>query len=314
MIELSVPPFERLEGRSLWVKRDDLSHAVYGGNKPRKLRRILALARREGATRLLTVGAAGSHHVLATAVFGRAEGFRVGALLTPQPRTEHVVEVLRAGLAQGLEATPLASLRDFPAALRAARGALVIPPGGSNVEGALAFAEAVAELRQAIERGEGMRPEVIVVAAGSGGTAAGLAAGLVQQGLPGRVLAVAVARPPRVVLGLIQHLAARAALRLGLPVREVLARVSVDDSATGRGYGHASPQGDAATPVAAGVGLHVDPTYTAKAFAVALEQSRHGEVLYWHTLSSAPLAPLLVGAPAESDLDPGLRALLLAPG
>src|SRR5579864_4316860 len=60
----------------LWVKRDDLTHPVYGGNKVRKLDRILADAKRARpggeharqtvAMRIATLGAVGSHHVLAT--------------------------------------------------------------------------------------------------------------------------------------------------------------------------------------------------------------------------------------------------------
>jgi hypothetical protein len=62
----------------------------------------------------------------------------------------------------------------------------------------------------------------------------------------------------------------------------------------------------------------LDPTYTAKTFAAALDRvnalaEAGGEpktVLYWHTLSSAPLAPLLAGAPAEGAIDPRVRRLL----
>jgi 1-aminocyclopropane-1-carboxylate deaminase/D-cysteine desulfhydrase-like pyridoxal-dependent ACC family enzyme len=84
-------------GCSLWVKRDDLTGEAYGGNKVRKLEYLLADARARGATRLVTIGAVGSHHVLATTLYGRREGFAVEAALVPQPRTDHVVEVVRAG-------------------------------------------------------------------------------------------------------------------------------------------------------------------------------------------------------------------------
>ena len=53
---------------SLWVKRDDLTHPVYGGSKIRKLEPLLAEAVRQGARQVVTVGALGSHHVLATGV------------------------------------------------------------------------------------------------------------------------------------------------------------------------------------------------------------------------------------------------------
>ena len=107
-------PIERLEalsrpGCGLWVKRDDLTSALYGGNKVRKLERLLADAKEKGAERILTVGAVGSHHVLATAVYGKRAGLAVEAVLVPQPRTDHVVDDLRADLAQGMKAIPASS-------------------------------------------------------------------------------------------------------------------------------------------------------------------------------------------------------------
>src|SRR4051812_6441451 len=64
-------PVARLPGLvapsvELWIKHDDLSGTVYGGNKVRKLEFLLGEARARGARRLVTLGAIGSHHVLAT--------------------------------------------------------------------------------------------------------------------------------------------------------------------------------------------------------------------------------------------------------
>jgi hypothetical protein len=62
--------------------------------------------------------------------------------------------------------------------------------------------------------------------------------------------------------------------------------------------------------------LVLEPTYTAKAFAAALDRVAHGgykRILFWHTFSGAPLAPLLEQAPAEGDLPGDLRALFTEP-
>lgn len=68
------------------------------------------------------------------------------------------------------------------------------------------------------------------------------------------------------------------------------------------------------------LGLGLDPTYTAKTFARVLELAdtprlggRPLRVLYWHTLSSASLAPRLAAAPAFEALPAGLQELLPAP-
>jgi hypothetical protein len=92
---------------------------------------------------------------------------------------------------------------------------------------------------------------------------------------------------------------------------------AVDARFLGRGYGHPTPEGSAATEVARDAGLTLDPTYTAKAFAGALwhlRARRARTILYWHTLSSAPMGPLLSGAPSELVLSEGLRNLLLPGG
>src|SRR6478672_9992546 len=78
-------PVGRLDGLvppsvELWVKHDDASGSVYGGNKVRKLEFLLGEARASGARRLVTLGAIGSHHVLATAVYGGRAGFLVDAV------------------------------------------------------------------------------------------------------------------------------------------------------------------------------------------------------------------------------------------
>ena len=55
----------------IFVKKDDLSGPLYGGNKVRKLEFLLADARSCGAVRVITCGAAGSNHALATALYAQ---------------------------------------------------------------------------------------------------------------------------------------------------------------------------------------------------------------------------------------------------
>jgi hypothetical protein len=87
----------------------------------------------------------------------------------------------------------------------------------------------------------------------------------------------------------------------------------VDARYLGPGYGHTTSWGEHAREVARACGLDVDPTYTAKTFAAALDLvaiRRAKTILYWHTLSSAPMTPLLEGAPDESALPANLVKLL----
>jgi 1-aminocyclopropane-1-carboxylate deaminase/D-cysteine desulfhydrase-like pyridoxal-dependent ACC family enzyme len=311
---------------AVWVKRDDLTGALYGGNKVRKLEYLLADAHGRGATRLVTIGAIGSHHVLATTLYGRREGFSVEAALLPQPRTDHVVEVVRAGLGHGLVPMPAwgfasVAMRVVPRLFGG--GAYFITVGGSNVMGSLGYVAAARELAAQIRAGEMPEPDVIVVALGSGGTVAGIAAGLELEGIRSHVVGVIVADPPWLITFRTRRLA-RACLRLGKRRENVVARgwldrrLSIDRRWLGAGYGVPTEEGARATEVAAQEGLVLDPTYTAKTFAAALARAEAlrdspapKTVLYWHTLSSSPVLPLLEGAPDESAIDPGIRRLLL---
>lgn len=328
-------------GCELWVKRDDLTNAAYGGNKVRKLEWVLGDALARGQRRLVTIGATGSHHVLATTYFGRKVGLEIEAVLVPQPGIErasghalpsgqalesgpsrhgHAEEVFRASLAQGLRAFPVRSwsAAAFVLAWRLASGARLVTVGGSNVTGSMGYVTAARELASQVRAGELPEPDVCVVPLGSGGTAAGLAAGFEAEGLKTRVVGVCVSTPPWLVRLLSLHLARACCRRLG--VRHARARMRVrlamDTRFLGRGYGYETSAGLEAAREAASVGLTLDPTYTEKAFACALSLVRgeaRGEggargrqegvsaegprrILYWHTLSSAPMAPLLLPA------------------
>jgi 1-aminocyclopropane-1-carboxylate deaminase/D-cysteine desulfhydrase-like pyridoxal-dependent ACC family enzyme len=304
---------ERVAGApGLWVKRDDAASPVYGGNKVRKLEYLLARAEARGKRRVVTMGAAGSHHVLATAVFARARGLAVTAVITSQPRTEHAAKNLRASVGLGVEVVP-AWEGSLPLQVLAAWGpdAEIVPLGGSSPLGALGYVDAARELAAQIRAGECEEPEVCVVAAGSGGTAAGLAVGFALERLRTRVIGVSVARPVFVVDWGTRFLASRTAALVGADPAAVAERIAIDGAWVGRGYGHATEAGASAHAAARAHGLALDVTYTEKAFAAALaEVGRGRSTLYWHSLSSAPFDPLLRGAPAERALPAEVRSRL----
>jgi D-cysteine desulfhydrase len=282
-----------------------LTSGVYGGSKLRKLEPLLEDAKKRGATKIVTIGAVGSHHVLATGVFGKLVGLQVEAVVLRQPRSAHVFETVRASIAQGVQLVPAGSYAEAMQQLasREAGGSYLIPAGGSNVLGSRGLLAAALELAEQVRAGVLPEPDLIVVAFGSGGTAAGLAAGMVRAGLRTRVLAVAVAEPIEVFA----HKARALAKALADPSsrEEVCARLEIERRYLGAGYGRPTQASEQAAREAAQSGLSLDDTYTAKAFAaaqdrIALGAERH--VLFWNTLSSAELAPLLLGAPAEHEL------------
>ena len=309
----------------LWLKNDGLSHAIYGGNKVRKAERLVAEALRRGAKRVLSFGAAGSHHLLTLTLFARAAGLESAALVFPQPRTQHALDTLRAALGLGLQLHPVRHAALVPWVLPRVRrrGDYIVAPGGSNAIGTQACADAVDELSRQVEASELPWPDVIVVPLGSGGTCAGIAAGVVRRGLPCRVLGV------QVVGGVGPRLAARYLAKEALePSRatghagKLAAQLSFDFTQVGLGYGSATVAGTRATAVARELGLVLDPTYTAKAFAHVLERLRTASpaeaqhlgrpqrILYWHTLAATPLEPLLLAAPRACELPQAVQGLL----
>jgi 1-aminocyclopropane-1-carboxylate deaminase/D-cysteine desulfhydrase-like pyridoxal-dependent ACC family enzyme len=176
----------------------------------------------------------------------------------------------------------------------------------------LGYLRAVGELVAQIDRGELPEPDVIVAAAGTGSTVAGLAAGVAREGLRSRVVGATVALPARGLAPWAFWLAQRALNREAksgniLWTRNIL---DFDERFRGAGYGLRSEAGRAAAAAARQVGLSLDPTYTEKAFAAALSlvgsapfetapaaiagvaAERPLRVLYWHTLSATPPADL----------------------
>lgn len=312
-------PVTELAGAGLWTKRDDLSHPLYGGNKVRKLTRFFDAARADGRSRIVTLGAAGSQQVVAVAVFAKHLGLTAEAVLVSQPDGEHGRRNLRAALGHGLRpfVAPAWAAAPVLAASRLGRDAYFVPLGGSNALGSLGFVDAARELAAQIEARVLPEPDEIVVPLGSGGTAAGLAVGLEAIGLRTKVVGVAVAGPVPFIGAMARRLTKATAQRVGMSraaAARALARLVVEGRWLGEGYGHPTPEGASAIARAAAHGLALDPTYTAKAFAAALDRARaaRGATLYWHTLSAAPMAPLLEGAPDE--LPPELARLFVRSG
>jgi D-cysteine desulfhydrase len=183
----------------LWVKRDDRTGEPYGGNKVRKLEWLLADAIARGHRTVLTTGALGSNHALATTIYARAVGLR--ALLCDSA-TDHRARPADALLDHAYGATIHAVLLIAAARRRVIglllRGALgrdrpyLVPTGGSSAVGTLGYVNAGLELAEQVRAGELPEPAAIVVPLGSGGTVAGLVAGLALAGLATRVIAIRV--------------------------------------------------------------------------------------------------------------------------
>ena len=316
-------PLERVSvetaqgARELWVKREDLSARPYAGNKVRKLEFILAEAARCGARTLITAGAAGSHHALATALYGRRHGFDVSLVLFPQRVTPHVREILLLDHALGAELRFTRRMEGVPFAIARARVAhraarpFVIAPGGSDAFGTLGWVSAGLELVEQLDA-QGVTPGRVYVAAGTLGTAAGLALGFA---LAGRTVPIAAVRiTSRIVVNqrAVRSLIGQAAQKLhdaGIEIADTDAAadmVTLEHDAIGDGYGRETEKGRQATEAFAKAGLQLDATYTAKAAAYLLSEP--------HTAHRPPVFLLTLGRTETMDgVTPAGPAALPAP-
>ncbi|MFF8266159.1 1-aminocyclopropane-1-carboxylate deaminase/D-cysteine desulfhydrase [Streptomyces sp. NPDC016562] len=186
--------FER-HGVRLLLKRDDLIHTTVPwdadllgpvelhppGNKWRKLAPNLRAAVAEGRGCLVTFGGAYSNHLRATAAAGRLLGLgTVGVVrgdeLAGRPLNDSLARCAADGMRLHFVSRSQYRRKADPQALAelvreaGAEGAYVVPEGGSNALALHGCAELGRELRGAAD--------VVAVACGTGGTLAGLAAGL----------------------------------------------------------------------------------------------------------------------------------------
>ena len=291
-------PVERLPSAQgeLWIKRDDLSGTPLGGNKVRSLEFLLAgLA---AGDEVVTTGARGSTHALATAVYGRALGARVTVVRWPQemnPEAYQVAAGIRGIAAEVRDARSTLGALAMAALIRLRRGARWIPPGGTSARGALGYVNAALELAEQVSAGRLPMPARIVVPLGSGGTAAGLSLGLAIAGMETTVCCAVVA--PRIVANRrrVLSIAGRCArfIERGTGTRVPRpdpARVVVDRTQYGGGYGRPTTRGrDAARWLLDAAGIAIDTTYSAKAFAAAMANAANegssggGPTLFWLT-------------------------------
>ena len=291
-------------GDDVWLKDDALTAEPWGGNKPRKLEWILADVKARGRRTVLTFGGIGTNHGLATALYARREGIECVLALVEQPRTDEVerqlarlrvaatrVYLTRNGRLTALVA-PAILLRHTQ--LRPPRLPYILPPGGSSPMGALGFVEAALELAAQVDAGELPEPAAVYLALGSGGSAAGLAAGFALAGMRTRVDAVLVNDMLRLSQASVLRLA-RKTLRLlakhGADVGRVEVtpdRVRVIEGFMGAGYGYATPEAERArAQAAAAEDLALEPVYTSKALAALRAEAgrRDGPVVFWNTHS-----------------------------
>jgi D-cysteine desulfhydrase len=297
----------------LWLKRDDLSSPIYGGNKLRLLEHLLGEARQRGITHVYSSGAVGSNFAVATALHAPRVGLAAGAICFPEPLTpegeqSHRVVQTRARVVDVAHWSllPMAAERVRRQDEQRGARAQVLSQVALSPAALFGYMAAGLELAQQVARGECPAPARIVLPIGSAATSAGILAGLsiarklgIGRMAPSlaavRIAAWPLSRRGRVLSLAVKALAHLAELcgdpALALDKRELLP-ISVITDQLGRGYPHPTSAGSTARVAFANAGFAIlDDTYSAKAAAhlLASAASQTGPVLFWSTKSSAPL-------------------------
>ena len=299
-----------LQVDALYLKRDDITGPIYGGNKVRKLEFLLGKALRVGAREVMTFGFTGSNHALATAIYAREVGLRSISMFMPQPNSESLRRNLLLGHHFGAE------LHEYPNkqalslatayqvcrhALKTGRKPMLIPPGGSSPLGIMGIVNAAFELRDQIRDGVLPEPGYIYVAVGSMGTAVGLTIGLRAAGLRCNVVPVRVIHP---------HLANASRMRkLAHDTLEFLRgcdpsfptcdgmeyEFTLREDFFREQYALYTQAGmDAIRLLQETEGVTLDGTYSGKAMAAMVSDAKDGmlserPILFWDTYNSRPV-------------------------
>ena len=281
-----------LGGPRVLVKRDDLTGLALGGNKARKLEHLCAEALALGCDTLVTGGGHQSNHVRMTAAAANRLGLDCHlAIAGTEPSTYSGNLVLDRVLGATLHFTGVEGYYASEAEIEAlaarvateGRRPFAIPIGGASVTGAAAYVAATEELRSQLDARD-ERVDWVVVADGSGGTHAGLLAGLAGRA---QVLGVDVGTRPDLD-DVVAALASEVRTRTGAPGDP--GETIVDHDHFGEGYGVPTTDAvDAIRRVARLEGIVLDPVYTGKAMAALVSAARARRiaadetVVFWHT-------------------------------
>lgn len=304
LVNLNTPiePLNRLRraipgAPQLWIKRDDLTGYLGGGNKLRKLEYVMADALSRRATTIITTGSITSNLARSTALIAKRLGLKCELILSggnPEAARANwrVAEML------GVKIHSVAASKERAARMKEVARALEergervyqIPLGASDEIGSFGMVAAFEELGiQQLELGQHF--DAIVFASSSGGTQAGLEVGkrlFHYRNL--RLLGVSADDPA----GLIKENALKAVgpmlSMLGKSDVPTADELFVDDNFIGEGYAIPTRESLAAAQLFAETeGILLDPVYVSKAAAGLLAYCREGrfkstdKVLFWHT-------------------------------
>ena len=284
-LALKPTPLEKhfVNGKEIWIKRDDMTEFVASGNKIRKLEYLLGDAVEKKAGVVITCGAVQSNHARATNYLAKRLGMKVILYLKEwYPGTESGNFLLNQLMGAEINVISPEEYENVDEIMRErakqlekeGKRAYIIPEGGSNPLGSKGYEDAVFEMAKQVDLSEF---DAIYVATSSAGTYAGILSGVKKLGLKLEVRGVLVHRKP------IEIVEER--------IKTILKTLGVDTSGIilirgfeGKDYAYPSEEDlKVIKLVASETGVILDPVYTAKAFRGTLETMGNEKVIFVHT-------------------------------
>ena len=277
----TLPRLSHELGRAIYIKRDDEIGPGGGGNKTRKLEYLLADAQARGLRKVATFGGLQSNHARLTAAVARQVGLEPHLFYFEHkpPRLQgnlflndlfgaqlHFIPFGGGGAASMTIETTI-RLVHLVATLRLGPH-YFIPVGGHTWRGGLGYVRAALEIDQQA-RSLGIENAFVVVAAGSGGTLAGLLAGLTLLDSPLHLVGIDVGRLwknfPSSIAQLTTEICAQLDQSHSITAQQV---PLIKSTYVGPRYAAPTEQGlNAIRRLARLEGILLDPVYTGKAFA-----------------------------------------------
>jgi 1-aminocyclopropane-1-carboxylate deaminase/D-cysteine desulfhydrase-like pyridoxal-dependent ACC family enzyme len=278
----------QLGGPPVYIKRDDCTGLVFGGNKTRHNEFLFAHAREQQAEMFVWGAGAQSNNCRQTAAACAKLGLGCHLVLSRVGFGDDVqgnllidhlvgasVEIVDTPV--GPELFPLITAR---AAEFRAQGRRVYAWDNEIVKprAAVSYLLCLCEIVEQLAA-HGIDPEHVsaVYVSSAGSTGAGLALAKTALRLSCPVRNIAPICWPWSAHEDLAHTANAAAELIGLPQRLTAAEIEVTEKYVAPGYGMPSPGGaEALNLLARSEGILLDPVYTAKAMAALIEDVRHG--------------------------------------
>lgn len=306
--------FEMKDG-GIYVKRDDKSHHIYGGNKLRKFEFIFGKVLKNKKKAVLTNGGIGTNHGLACSIICKELNLGCVVYLFLQPLTWHVQRTLllldyfgaKLYLGKGVINTfskfMLFRLFHPKYHMMFAGGSPLLGIGSSL--GTVGFINAIAELKKQIDDNIIPEPDVIYVAGATVGTAGGIIAGCKLLKLKTRVHVVNVSMELTSNPSTVAKNANKALKYLRKKDKSIPKMKIVEEDFEfitgylGSDYGVKTKRGQDAVDLTYKLegkskGFKLDTTYTGKTMAAMFDYLRKDEnknkkVLFWNTYNSNDL-------------------------